>query len=121
VTDAIETALNQVGGMSSPDAQCVAFLITLCLATEIGRPMCSLALSSERQTERQKGRKTERQEGSKTERQKGRKAERQEGRKTERQKDRKAERQKDRKAGRQKDRKAERQKDRYSSAYGLEF
>jgi hypothetical protein len=62
VTDAIETALNQVGGMSSPDAQCVAFLRTLCLAAGIAdRPMCSLALSSERQTERQKGRKTERQ------------------------------------------------------------
>ena len=90
MTDAIETALNQVGGMSSPDAQCVAFLRTLCLAAGIAdRPMCSLALSSERQTERQKGRKTERQEGSKTERQKGRKAERQKGRKTERQKGRK--------------------------------
>ena len=42
VTDAIETALNQVGGMSSPEAQCVAFLITLCLASAIGRPMCVL-------------------------------------------------------------------------------
>jgi len=56
VTDAIETALNQVGGMSSPDAQCVAFLRTLCLAAGIAdRPMCSFALSSERQ----KGRKAE--------------------------------------------------------------
>ena len=75
MTDAIETALNQVaGGMSSPDAQCVAFLRTLCLAAGIAdRPMCSLALSSERQTERQKGRKTERQKDRQTERQKDRK------------------------------------------------